>query len=241
MNKSELKEELLETLLHGKSGMEVSQAFRKLEALGWFEDGTLEGTDFSGVDLSMSVWVDFVLHKSKFDNTQLFEVVFQNMDLQEATFIGADLTSILMTDCNCQNCVFDDAYSDALFRFQLDGNFQGASFKRVKLQGGLFTGSFKNTDFTGANLRNTILTQDFQNTSLQDADLQETEFWGLDLRGADLTNATLKNVKLVESREVEVMFDKKTVLPDGTHWMTDTDLQQFIDPKHPNFRSPSNH
>jgi hypothetical protein len=37
-------------------------------------------------------------------------------------------------------------------------------------------------------------------------------------------------------------FDPQTILPDSTHWMSDTDMARFTDPQHPHFwRSDNPH
>lgn len=85
------------------------------------------------------------------------------------------------------------------------------------------------TDFRNANLN----AADMRNASLVDANLQGATLRKTSLQGADLTGANLENALLTGT-----YFSTETILPDGTFWSEDTDMDRFTDPNHPDFWRP---
>ncbi|MBL8116514.1 MAG: pentapeptide repeat-containing protein, partial [Anaerolineae bacterium] len=62
--------------------------------------------------------------------------------------------------------------------------------------------------------------------------LIEANLWQADLSGANLTGCQMRGVLLYETH-----FDEATILPDGSRWSAEVDVNRFIDPAHPNFWS----
>ena len=60
--------------------------------------------------------------------------------------------------------------------------------------------------------------------------LQQANLWQARLQGATLALADLQVANLYGAE-----FDMETVLPDGTGWTPQTDMQRFTDPTHPGF------
>jgi hypothetical protein len=50
-----------------------------------------------------------------------------------------------------------------------------------------------------------------------------------------LCEANLKESNLLGVNLEGTRFDETTILPDGTHWIPETDMRRFTDPNHPNF------
>lgn len=91
-------------------------------------------------------------------------------------------------------------------------------------------------DLTKAVLRHTNLTD----ADLSNAVLTSARLWSAILHKADLTAANLEGAKLQGARLegailTDVKYDKKTCLPDGSHWEQGTEMSRFTDPAHPKF------
>ena len=107
-------------------------------------------------------------------------------------------------------------------------NLAGANLAGVNLAGANLHGAFlMDAHLHGANLATTNL----QGAKLEDAKLVNAELMGAKLVGANLRGANLHGAKLEDAK-----FDKTTILPDDTHWIRNTDMHRFTDPKHPGFR-----
>lgn len=111
---------------------------------------------------------------------------------------------------------------------QLEGaNLAGAHLIYAKLAGaGLLGANLQGAGLIGANLAGAHLWY----ANLAGADLTGANLAGADFEGAKLEGADLKGAT----------FDKTTILPDRTHWSTDTDMTRFTGPNHPNFWRPDN-
>ncbi|RMF77697.1 MAG: pentapeptide repeat-containing protein [Chloroflexi bacterium] len=93
-----------------------------------------------------------------------------------------------------------------------DGTLVGASLWRANLQ---------DCYLTAANLRNADLNRaNFRDAKLVNACLQGARLFDADLQGARLDNA---------------QFDEETILPDGSNWSPDVDMECFTNPEHPKF------
>ena len=86
-------------------------------------------------------------------------------------------------------------------------------------------------NLTRAQMINTRL----QQASLVCANLSQANLWMSNFYGADLTNTSLKKAILTGA-----YFDKNTILPDGSKWTPDVDLERFTDPRHPSFWHSNN-
>ena len=64
------------------------------------------------------------------------------------------------------------------------------------------------------------------------------------MRGAGFTaesqlqSAVLAYARFEDVRRLEVVFDASTMLPDGTFWTPETEMDRFIDPDHEDFYQP---
>lgn len=108
--------------------------------------------------------------------------------------------------------------------------------KAVKRKAVLNRSSLRGMDLSGMKLQGAKITGcDFRQSNLTNADLGEAQLNGVHLAGANLRDADLEGVVLKA-----VKFNKKTILPDGSAWNKEADLERFTNPEHPEFwRSPS--
>lgn len=113
-------------------------------------------------------------------------------------------------------------------------NLRRTNLSRAKLDNAmLFEADLEKADLSGAELRCALLSYaNLRHAALDNADLRSAnlqhctlDFANVnfaDLRGADLNRASLKNATISEA-----IFDKHTILPDGTAWTAEIDLTQF--------------
>lgn len=91
-------------------------------------------------------------------------------------------------------------------------------------------------DLTGALLTNAqwaeamIVRSILKDANLTGANLQKASLQRVDLRGANLTGADLQGAKLQG-----VVWDKTSILPDGTAWSRKAKVQRFTDAKRADF------
>ena len=114
-------------------------------------------------------------------------------------------------------------------------NLEGADLERANL-------SWANLSWADLCVAN-LLRASLRGANLCVANLFRASLYGADLRGANLSGADLREAILCEANLFgadlsEVRFSQKTILPDGTKWMPDTDMARFTDPKHPDFWFP---
>jgi len=106
-------------------------------------------------------------------------------------------------------------------------NLRGARLKGAHLsQANLENAWLYEAQLGGANLYQTIL----HKANLSTANLEEAILDGTDLRGANLRKCYLKNARLRN-----IHCDEDTVLPDGHHWSSETDMDKFTDPDHADY------
>jgi hypothetical protein len=130
--------------------------------------------------------------------------------LREAPLWSADLAEASFFNANLQRArLFDANLQKAVF---WNANLQGALLWNAKLQG---------ADLGGANLK--------------EADLEKAALQGARLEGTDLQSANLADANLADCNLWLAEFNEETLLPDSTHWTSDTDMARFTDPDHPNF------
>jgi uncharacterized protein YjbI with pentapeptide repeats len=106
-------------------------------------------------------------------------------------------------------------------------NLQGAHLWRANLQGvHLNWANLQEAELNFANLQGVHLgAANLQGARLTSANLQRARLWKANLQGAELAEANLQGASLVDNK-----VDENTVLPDGTHWTHDTDMDRFTDP-----------
>lgn len=163
--------------------------------------------------------------------------------LKGAYLWHANLQDADLTDANLQKAYlsFGNLEGAYLLRTNLEeaqlvgANLQkaylsGANLKAAILQGAdLHEAYLEGTNLRKANLSSTRL----QGAHLAYANLEEAFLATAELQGANLAFANLKEVKLGQTK-----FDGNTVLPDGSPWTPETDMERFADPQHPNFWQP---
>jgi hypothetical protein len=74
---------------------------------------------------------------------------------------------------------------------------------------------------------------DLEGTILVFANLRQAHLNGANLSGAHLFGADLRDAVLNQTH-----MDERTLLPDGSHWTPDTDMNCFTDSNHPDFWEP---
>ena len=134
----------------------------------------LSGWNFSGQNLTSSIFQDSTL-----TNTD-----FSNANLTSAWFIGAILTDTNFRNANLTSAKFDEAtLTDMDFSNKTikDAWFWGATLANV---------DFTNADFTSTTFQGTTLTD----VNFTNANLTSAIFYNATLTNVDFTNATLKKV-----------------------------------------------
>ena len=132
----------------------------------------LSGWNFSGQNLTSSIF-----QKSTLTNTD-----FSNANLTSVNFITAILTDTNFTNANLTSAIFDSAtltdmdFSNMTIK---DGNFWGATLENV---------NFTNADLTSTNFNKAT----FTNVDFTNANLTSTNFYNATLTNVDFTNATIK-------------------------------------------------
>jgi hypothetical protein len=115
-------------------------------------------------------------------------------------------------------------------------HLEGVDLSQAEMpEADLFEAQLFTANLSHANLQNAVLRRaNLQAADLQDANLRETDLQDANLRGADLTGADLQDANLQGAK-----FNSQTILPDGSQWHPDQDLDCFVDPESPQFwRSP---
>lgn len=112
-------------------------------------------------------------------------------------------------------------FKDGVFLTKIDSDMQRAFF---------FTKDLQKADLRNVNL---------QQANLVSADLQGALLLKTNLQGAILMDANMQGVDLrlanLEGADLRLANMKGAILPDGTTWMPDTDMDYFTDPNHPSF------
>jgi len=116
----------------------------------------------------------------------------------------------------------------------LDGDeslLAGQQAWRAKMQGvNLYQANLEKTDFyrsslEGANLYDVVA----RNTNFAYTNLEGADFVCADLTGANLEGANLKDAVFFHPNQ------SPAILPDGKAWTTETEIERFTDPAHPDF------
>lgn len=105
-------------------------------------------------------------------------------------------------------------------------NLQRAMLMGVNLQGSTLVG----TNLYGADL----IAADLRDTNFMYSNLRATDLQGANLQGANLLGACLKDANLWAGEELLITeFDETTILPDGKHWTSNTDMTKFTKTEDP--------
>ncbi|MCA9914656.1 MAG: pentapeptide repeat-containing protein [Anaerolineae bacterium] len=108
---------------------------------------------------------------------------------------------------------------------------KGYNFTRARLDGAaLWRGDLEGSNFYKAELSGAnIYRADLRNANLAFANLTRADLIAADLRGANLQGAILKDVKWYHHKQ------DSAILPDGSKWTAETDLERFTNAEHPQF------
>lgn len=210
--KSQLKAQLLAEL-KDKSEWVAHAALGKMEDLGWLQDGSLRGADFSKANLPIYLMMN--QRRIEFDLT---EVDFSEAYLHEIDFQSAILTGARFTKASMEGAMFDLAH------------LENANFDQADLRGARIGQYLAKASFLEAQLCYAVLSGDIQNVSFRYANLQAALFIKADLRGADFTEGNLQGLIIKDS-----YWDESTILPNGNPCRAETDFLRFIDIDHPDF------
>ena len=128
-----------------------------------------------------------------------------------------------------------------------DGSLNKAKLSDADLSGAyLFGANLCEANLTDANLTmSKLIGADLTMAGLWGAKLLGTNLRAANLSGAYLREANLSGAKLLEANLTgamlleanlqEAKLDETTMLPDGTMWTPDTDIERFSHPDHPDF------
>lgn len=123
--------------------------------------------------------------KADFSNMFLDDLDLHGVDLAEANFCCTKISS-----CNFASANLQSAYCPAIDIF--DSNFASANLNQAKLNGSkIYSSNFSNTNLACAKFNEgaKIVGVKFCNANLTYTDFRATEFYGVDFKFADLTNA----------------------------------------------------
>ncbi|MFZ4826677.1 MAG: pentapeptide repeat-containing protein [Phototrophicaceae bacterium] len=204
------QEQLLTQLSSGALTL-AREALREMKQQGWVtqSDSILKGASLVGLNLGATR-----IGEVNFEKADLTNAIFTKADLMKANFTRAVLNHADLSQAKIWNALFIGA--------QLRGcNLQNAE---------LVKSSLKNADLQEADMRHAALYEaSFYGANLTRASLQDAQLWAADLRGANLTNAQLVGAKLFDEFFGNAIFDETTILPDGSNWLPEADLQRFVD------------
>ena len=132
-----------------------------------------------------------------------------------------------------------------------DGSLRGANLRMANLsEAHLSQADLRGCSLDQANLRGAYLGQadlrgaDLLYAKLQGAHLSEANLRGAylgeaDLRRAALDGANLQGAQMLNANLEGIFIRRGTILPDGTEWTPDTDMERFTKWGHPDFWPPS--
>lgn len=107
-----------------------------------------------------------------------------------------------------------------LYEVNLQGaNLQGADMQETDF----FEAQLQDVNFSQVNLVNATLRRaNLQGANLEDANLQGADLQEANLQGANLQSADLQDAELGHAR-----FNTDTILPDGSPWTPEVNLERF--------------
>lgn len=203
----ELKERLFNELKSTVSGQSAS-------ALDWIRrEGWLQSDPLKGEDLYRINWEGAYIGDLNLENANL-----SRSNLQNATneYRPAQPLSVSLKNAN-----LEDADLHCIMLKQ--SNLERANLRNAKLPQAIMTNS-------------SCMNADLTNANLEGADLQHVNFNGSKLFRANLKGADIRGAKFDTA-----LFDETgkssfpAIMPDGERWTPDTDINAFVDEKHPHF------
>lgn len=195
------------------------EAVRIARSEGWLFNGSLKGETFSQADLHGAVmWEDVKEEEFPVRFADLQEVDLQHADLGQAQLAYANLQKARLIHAKLQKTVLN--YANLQEAWLTDTELEEASLIGANLQG---------AKLNSANLQGA----DLSNASLEGANLTKANLANANLAGANLQCTTLQYANLMGANIPEnVLFNSNTILPDGTYWQRDADLDHFTSEIH---------
>ncbi len=218
--KSRLRSELLWQVRSRSRDIAVS-GIERLRFEKWLEgeEGLLQRADFSS---HPPQWQGADLNNANLRAAQLRYAKLENASLMGANFENASLAFSTMCSCKCQGTVLrNTVLSNCDLR---NVNFEGADMRFAYLTNSVL-------DFTRFNMAK-VEYACLEGSKMRNADLSGGYFFRARLCGVDLTGAYLLGADLRKAIWQDEMFGP-AILPDGSTYTNEQDLDRFIDPDHP--------
>lgn|GEM_PF-1106674 len=155
----------------------------------------------------------------------LREANLKNIRIKRANLHRADLVAVNLMSGEMYHTNFSNVQmSDSDLRY---GRFNLSDFSNSALE---------SVDFRQCRLRGC----NFNGTTLIGSDFENADLEGADLRGAWLLGANLEGAIFGRSSDgwSSTKMDEETIMPDGKSWYKGIDLDQYLDPYHPEFWRP---
>lgn len=138
--------------------------------------------------------------------------------------------TILVLDRRAAKRAEKEHKEELIFQFGSEDNSAALSACRMlKFKGWLDDGSLYGADLKGANLKG---------AQLFDVNMAGVDLSNANLKGANLSGADLRETRLVRGHVEDITLDEQTMLPDGSRWTPDTDIERYTNPEHPDFWQP---
>lgn len=184
-----------------------------------FQGCTFSNTNLRGANLVQANLQDSSIADAQFDaTTRLPNAEFWSPQTDLGMFTDA-------THPSFWRGYFPDDEVDLSHQDWSETNLQATNLRDGVLRG---------ANFSRANLLMTGLNQvDGEGASFQNADMRRSNLSYANLKKADLCGANLTDALLWESDMEGALFDETTLLPDGSQWSPEVDMQRFTNPHHP--------
>jgi uncharacterized protein YjbI with pentapeptide repeats len=182
--------------------------------------------------------VEALIHQLRSASTSLSQDALAELRtyswLYDGTLEGEDLTQANLQDADLLISFLYETEDGSIVRQRIQPKLKGADLKFICLKGANLAGAdLGKADLLAADLRGARLSgANLQLANLHAAECSGADFRGAALQGSNLTDANLKDALIGESIPI---CDRKTVLPDGTHWSSNQDLYRFVNQNNADF------
>lgn len=207
-------------------------------SVGYFVNVKCAGANFSNCNLEGAIFHETDLRAANFNEAILREAYsshekwsgnrrdprrayrnrlkFKNVDLRGATFHKADLSGILIENCNCENADFSQANLNKTLFYECD--LRSAKFNTCDLNNTRFM-NIRHYDSKFSTIKNANLEAipligvnlsgiNLNGANLNRANLQKANLSGSDLRNANLTGANLSEADLSGSQLIGATLEE---------------------------------
>ena len=166
------------------------------------------------------------IQSDSFKNADLQNVNWSNAYLGELNFEKTNLRG-----ANLQNVTNENSDDDEDNRWR-STTFNHANLQLTKLQDAkLALASFRQADLYASDLSGAYL----RDVDLRFANLRRARLHGTVLTNANLSGANLFLASIENNKWTYLDGTREAILPDGTTWTPDTDMEKFSNPEHPDF------